>query len=66
MDDTDANIVINILFQADHGCPYCVASLAKRFMDRYPDYSDFIHSKFMKTFENDSINDANEIWDNAL
>jgi hypothetical protein len=66
MDETDANNVINIIFQADHGCPYCVASLAKKFIEKYPDYLDIIHSKFKKKYQDEPMYDVTEIWENAI
>jgi len=65
MNDEDADLVIDILFSADGGCPYCVASLLRKFIDHYPRYEQQIHDKFIDKYKGDKWYDIDEIWNDA-
>ncbi len=65
VDEKETDTIINILFQADGGCPYCVARLLSRFIDAFPEHEARLEARFMKAFQDDTLNDAAAIWHEA-
>jgi transposase len=65
MEESDRKKVIQILFHADHGCPYCVSKLLKEFIEVFPGHDEEIHATFVKKYKNDTLFDAEEIWNDA-
>ena len=65
MIDEEARTIINILFEADHGCPYCAASLLKKFIKKFPTYEQMIRDKFITRFKDNAMYDVDNIWNEA-
>ncbi len=40
MTEKEAKIVLDIMETADGGCPYCVRSLIKQFIDKFPEFNN--------------------------
>jgi len=53
MKKDEAIKVLEILSHADTGCPYCVSSLFKEFIDTFPEYEDIARKKFKELFEDE-------------
>ncbi len=51
MNKDEAERILKILLQADGGCVYCVSNLCKKFIKKFPEYSNLTNEFFEKEFE---------------
>lgn len=57
MTKEEAELVIEILLTADHGCTYCVMELLEKFVERFPDWEELarVESRRINREEHKSV-----------
>lgn len=66
MDEMEMSTIIDIIFSAHGGCPWCVAALLEKFSRAFPMYIDIIHERFDKQFGGNEWYDVESIWNDAF
>lgn len=56
MTKEEAKKVIDIISQCDGGCEYCVSSLLKLFIEKFPEHENIAKLAFRETFDKELYN----------
>ena len=61
MKESDIKNVVDIMFEADSGCPVCVYNLLEKLVKVYPKHYDLINSLWHERFDYDAYNKTSDL-----